>query len=75
MAMVHKRCLEFVKTTKFKDNCKYSGNETIETAYGKAMAGLDNGVSGMKQLMPKGTDMEEWMDYFFFCYLLYRHCK
>ena len=73
--MVNKRCLEFVRTTNYKNNCVYEKNETIETAYAKAMDGLDNGVSGMQQLMPESTDMEKWMDYFFFCYLLYRHGK
>lgn len=73
--MVHKRCLEFVKTTKYKNNCVYAENEDIESAYAKAMEGLDGGVTGVKSLMPEGTDMEQWLDYYFFLYLMYRHCK
>ena len=73
--MVHRRCLEFVKTTNFKNNCVYDENENLETAYAKIMKGLDNGTKGMLQLMPKNTDMTQWMEYFTFCYLVYRHCK
>ena len=75
MTMVHKRCAEFVKITKYKNNCVYASDETLSSAYEKAMNGYDNGVIGMKQLMPGCTDMETWLDYYFFCFLLYRHCK
>ena len=75
MTTIQKRCYEFVKVTQFKNNCIYDENETLETAYTKAVAGKDNGVEGMNKLMPTSTDMEKWLDYFFFCYLLYRHCK
>ena len=74
-AMVQRRCLEFVRITKFKNNCVYEDGETIESAYEKALSGLDNGVLGMQKLMPEGSDIEKWLDFFFFCYLMYGRCK
>ena len=74
-AVIQTRCLEFVKTTRFKCNCDYSDEETVESAFDKAMGGFDNGINGMAKIMPNGTDMKEWLDYFFLCYYLYRHCK
>ena len=58
-------------TTRYKNNVAYSENETIESAYNKAIEGNDAGITGMQQLMPQSTSIRQWMNFLVLCYLLY----
>ena len=55
MTVIQRRCWEFMGTTRYKNDVVYSGDETIESAYEKAVEGHDVGVRGMNQIMPEST--------------------
>ena len=71
ITVIQRRCWEFMTTTRYKNNVAYSENETIESAYNKAIEGNDAGITGMQQLMPQSTSIRQWMNFLVLCYLLY----
>ena len=71
MSVIQRRCWEFMGTTRYKDDIVYSADETIESAYEKAVEGHDAGVRGMNQVMPESTRIRPWMNFLVLCYLLY----